>query len=265
MMIFGRFITGRLGHRGESPPVTAKKGGIGVQTKSVSGAAAVELPANIQDLVMALAGKRRDFEVAQAALETAEFNLRAAKENIAEIRSGIAAQERSVAESNAALPESQSADEVRFALAEKHARILALRRDAARKPCESIRSEIDCLKDEIGAAWTAFGREGYKEALLAYREAAKALSGSLQEVRAWITAFPAIEGRCPEARLVDVGATKPFIDTGDFVWNTEHPADRHPVYLELKKLGAELERAKAEASAIVAQGGGQEEAPTCKA
>jgi CHAD domain-containing protein len=139
----------------------AEKGGIGVQTKSISGAAAVELPANIQDLVMALAGRRRDFEAAQAALDTAESNLRAANQKTADIRNRIATQERALAESNAPLPESQSADEVRLALAEKHARILALRRDAAREPCEKISPEIKRLKSEIDAAWIEFGRQGF--------------------------------------------------------------------------------------------------------
>jgi len=76
-------------------------------------------------LIASLAGRRRDFEAAQAALDTAESNLRAANQKTADIRNRIAAQERALAESNAPLPESQSADEVRLALAEKHARILA--------------------------------------------------------------------------------------------------------------------------------------------
>jgi len=89
-----------------------------VETKNISETAAVGLPANLQGLIASLAGRRRDFEAAQAALDTAESNLRAANQKTADIRNRIAAQERALAESNAPLPESQSADEVRLALAE---------------------------------------------------------------------------------------------------------------------------------------------------
>jgi hypothetical protein len=245
-------------------PGDGDKGGIGVETKDISETAAVGLPANLQGLIASLAGRRRDFEAAQAALDTAESNLRAANQKTADIRNRIAAQERALAESNAPLPESQSADEVRLALAEKHARILALRRDAAREPCEKIRPEIERLKSEIDAAWIEFGRQGYKNALLAYQRTAEALSNRFQEIHAWTATFRTIKGRCPQTLAEDVGTVKPFIHTEDPVWTAQHPADKHPIYLELAKLGAELARAKAEGSATVAQGDGQEEAPTCK-
>ncbi len=151
-----------------------------METKNISETAAVGLPANLQGLIASLAGRRRDFEAAQAALDTAESNLGAANQKTADIRNRIAAQERALAESNAPLPESQSADEVRLALAEKCARILALRRDAAREPCEKIRPEIQRLKSEIDAAWIEFGRQGYKNALLAYQRTAEALSDRFQ-------------------------------------------------------------------------------------
>jgi hypothetical protein len=62
-----------------------------------------------------------------------------------------------------------------------------------------------------------------------------------------------------------VETAKPFIHTEDPVWAAQHPVDKHPIYLELAKLAGELRHAKAEGSATVAQGDGQEEAPACKA
>jgi hypothetical protein len=195
-----------------------------------------------QELLGALCVERSNHAGIRADLEAAEEAMRAAEGNVARIKDAIAERERELANSGAALPSERFSEDDALLLAERQARIAALRAEGLRTRLQASQTGMDQLGKEITAAWREFGKSEHEKALLEFKEAALMLRERFIDIWVWADLFRLDVPECVVQNICANGPGVAFVNSLDRVWRHHNRPEVQPLYGQLTAARADIDR-----------------------